>query len=34
MRSKEVQLDENNGLGEYTFVFVSGIASAGLSFRF
>lgn len=34
MRSKEVQLDENNGLGEHTFVFVSGIASAGLSFRF
>lgn len=34
MRSKEVQIDEKDGMADHTFVFVSGIASVGLSFRF
>ena len=34
MRSKDVKIDEKNGMAVHTFVFVSGIASVGLSFRF
>lgn len=34
MKTKEVALDKANGMADHTFIFATGIASAGLSFRF